>query len=377
MKRIVFGLLAMAVLVCALSVPVAAEDSSSPFIIVYKRFNSDGTLNDTVYRAPISESFLTSVGVYGIQITGFQFSPTIANGLDSVVFNFRVSGFISGETGAWTLSWPNGASFGTSDYATKIYCSYVASGRDTEPLVFGDTVYYPANNSAVFQLSYQTNNLTATTTNRFAIDLNTPMNIKPSGSAAGRAFWPYISDIHMQVGNGLANQFYLNSIDFTGSLSGFLFGSYSWMQISYDSDDESLVQTENHGNWFQAVLGLLQSATADMQAQAAEQERAKDAGAMDALDNAYERSSFGGLSDFADVDVLADGFDLDVLDNNADGANDWFSQTNKDWLDNVSRSRSDDNFVSFYSGHISDIIGFFGDDDSTARIILPEDGDTR
>lgn len=353
-RRFLAVLLSLALVASVFVLSVSAEDSSSPFIIVYKRLNSDGSVNNTVYKAPLAESFMTSIGIYGIQITGFEFSPTIFNGLDSIILDFRLSGFIPDEENAWALQWPTGASLGTSDSATKIYCSYAISGRDETPLEYGNTIYYPSNNTAVFQLSYQTYNLSSTTTNRFSISLNSPMTIKPSGANAGRAFWPYISDIHVQIGNGLANQFYLNSISFNGSVSGALFGVYAWQEISYNSNDNSLVTTSKSGNFFQAVLGLLQSMNADAQAQAAQQEKAKDNGAMDALDNAYDHSSFWDLLHFTDFSDFGDYDDDSMSDLGSDSWFDWFSGSTRDDLDTVSRNRDyNDNFISFYDSHMN------------------------
>ena len=362
-RKLIAIFLSLAVMASAFIFSVSAEDSSSPFILVYKRLNSDGSVNDTVYKAPLSESFMTSIGIYGIQITGFEFSPTIFNGLDSVVLNFRISGFIPDETNSWALQWPAGNSLGTSDYATKIYCSYAVSGRDETPLVYGNTIYYPCNNTAVFQLSYQTNNLNSTTSNRFSISLNTPMIIKPSGANAGRAFWPYISDIHLQIGNGLANQYYLNSINFNNSISGFLFGVYNWLEVSYDSSNDSLVTTQKSGNYFQALLGLIQSMTADAQSQAAQQEKARDSGAMDALDDAYDNSgsSFGSLSDFGSIGQIAnwdsDAYNDDIEDNILG----WFSNTTKNNIDNVLVNREDLHIVDFYSQNLEEILEVIGD----------------
>lgn len=357
-RRIIAVLLSVAVVCSFILFSVSADDSSSPFILVYKRFNSDGTLSDTVYKAPISESFITSIGIYGIQITGFEFSPTVANGLDSVVLDFRLSGFISDGTNSWALAWPSGASLGTSDYATKIYCSYSVSGRDSTPLVYDSTVYYPSNNTAIFQLSYQTSNLNVTSQNRFSISLNTPMNIKPSGASAGRAFWPYISDIHLQIGNGLANQYYLSGINFNSSISAALFGAYTWTAITYNENTGQFDSSPQSGNWFQALLGSITSLGADMQSQVAQQEKANEAGAGDALDDAYDGvgSSFGSLSDFSDVDEVAN-WDFDTFSDSAtEGIFSWFSQATKDDLDTVQKNR-DLIIVDFYSSHIAEIEG--------------------
>lgn len=368
-RRLLAVLLSLAVMASVFVFSVSAEDSSVPYIILYKRYNADGTLGSTVYSAPVSESFMTSVGIYGIQITGFKFSPSIFNGLDSVVLNFRFSAFISGSNvQSLAMQWPAGASLGTSDYAEKIYCSYQTSGRGDLPLQYDNTIYSPSSNSIIMQLSFQTKNLSSTTTNSFQLNLSSPMDIKASGAHAGEAFWPYISDIHLQLGNGLANQFYLNNISFNNSISGFLFGSYSWQEISYDPNNDSLVTSSHTGNYFQALLGLLQSMTADAQSQAAQQEKAKDNGAMDALDNAYDHSSFWDLLHFTDFADFGS-YDDDALEDIGENSwLDWFSNSTKDDLDTVVRTRDyDDNFISFYVlnlGQIEDkISGMLGGDD--------------
>ena len=122
-RRILALLLSLA-LVSSFFIISTSADDSSPYIMVYKRYNADGTLGDTLFRVPIAESFITPIGIYGMQIVGFEFAPSILNNQDYVTLAFRLSGFYASTSyNPLALSWPNGASFGTSDYASSIFCS--------------------------------------------------------------------------------------------------------------------------------------------------------------------------------------------------------------------------------------------------------------
>ena len=71
-RRILALLLSLA-LVSSFFIISTSADDSSPYIMVYKRYNADGTLGDTLFRVPIAESFITPIGIYGMQIVGFEF----------------------------------------------------------------------------------------------------------------------------------------------------------------------------------------------------------------------------------------------------------------------------------------------------------------
>ena len=135
------------------------------------------------------------------------------------------------------------------------------------------------------------------------------------------------------------------------------------MEVSYDSSNDSLVTTQKSGNYFQALLGLIQSMTADAQSQAAQQEKARDSGAMDALDDAYDNSgsSFGSLSDFGSIGQIAnwdsDAYNDDIEDNILG----WFSNTTKNNIDNVLVNREDLHIVDFYSQNLEEILEVIGD----------------
>ena len=120
-------ILALALLVPLCAFSVSAQESV-PYIIIYKRYNSDGTIGDTEYTAPVADGFISATGLYGISIVGFKFSPSIFNGLDSIVLDFRIAGYFSGSSvTSLAMAWPSGATLGTSDYASKIYASYTIS----------------------------------------------------------------------------------------------------------------------------------------------------------------------------------------------------------------------------------------------------------
>ena len=356
-RRILALLLSLA-LVSSFFIISTSADDSSPYIMVYKRYNADGTLGDTLFRVPIAESFITPIGIYGMQIVGFEFAPSILNNQDYVTLAFRLSGFYASTSyNPLALSWPNGASFGTSDYASSIFCSYTGSGRCSEPLIFDQTIYNPSTNSAIFKLVFQTNDITRpSSTQRYTINLNNPMSIKPSGSSAGVAFWPYISDISVMIGSGLENQFYLDSLSFQSAFTSALFSSYTWQAITYNESTGNFDSTTQSGTWFDALLGSIQSLSADMQAQVAQQEKANEAGADDALDDAYDNvgSSFGSLSDFSGIGSIAN-WDFDSFSYSAsEGLLSWFSTDTRDDIDTVPRTR-DQNIVDFYSSHIQAI----------------------
>lgn len=141
--------------------------------------------------------------------------------------------------------------------------------------------------------------------------------------------------------------------------------NYSYTEISYDSQNMEFTSTNKVGTFWDALLGSVKSLNADAQAQAEQQEKAKDAGAMDALDNAYGHSSFWDLLHFTDFADFGR-YDDDALEDIGDNSwLDWFSNNTKDDLDTVIRTRDyDDNFISFYDlnmGQIEDkLYGMLG-----------------
>ena len=152
-----------------------------------------------------------------------------------------------------------------------------------------------------------------------------------------------------------------NIKDYTGNISSkcnTLFNSsYTWTQLSYNTSSEAIEASQETGNWFDAVLGSIQSISSDAEAQAAQQQKAMDAGAGDALDDVYNSmgsSSFGALSDFTDLTDLGNWNSGSYDTNSSNLLIGWFSQANKNAISNIPQTRDND-IIDFYHQNIIDI----------------------
>lgn len=153
----------------------------------------------------------------------------------------------------------------------------------------------------------------------------------------------------------VSSNYFDYATNYMGGIASALFDIYSWTQLSYDPDTGNIVQNASTGNYFAALLGSIQSLNADAQAQAAEQEKANEVGAGDALDTAFDSvgSSFGSLGDLSGLGELG-GFNGDAMGNaGSAGLLDWFSQRTADSIDAVPQKKEPLDIIDFYSGKIS------------------------
>lgn len=157
---------------------------------------------------------------------------------------------------------------------------------------------------------------------------------------------------------------YINQ--FNNSLSNKLFSNYSFSKISYNNQLGRLETSNSSGDYFDALLGSLQSISADAEAQAAIQEKANNAGAADALDNAYNSlgsSSFGSLSDLSGIGNIASWNGNNFGSASNDGFLGWFSQENLNAIDSVPQSRTSNDIINFYNNNLNEILDGIGGDD--------------
>lgn len=161
----------------------------------------------------------------------------------------------------------------------------------------------------------------------------------------------------------LAELGYIHS--FYNSVNTELFDTYLWTQVSYDETTGQLVSNQASGNYFDALLGSIQSISSDAQQRSAMQEKASDAGADDALDAAYDGvgSSFGKLTDFSDLSDMGSWNGTSFSNQAEGGLLSWFSQACKDDIDTVPRTREPLDIIDVYTGHIEEYYAALGDDD--------------
>lgn len=164
----------------------------------------------------------------------------------------------------------------------------------------------------------------------------------------------YASNFY-QINNGIGG-LHNDLVQLTGIFRPLSFLNWNYQLVDRTDPDYPVVSNQT-GTWFQAILGTL-SAISDPVIQQVEQEqKAQEAGAMDALDVAYDSvgSSFGLLGDFAGLGELG-AFDGDTF--GAEGEHsilDWFSTATKNSIDNVAPSRrNQEPIVDFYHSKIEE-----------------------
>lgn len=131
--------------------------------------------------------------------------------------------------------------------------------------------------------------------------------------------------------------------------------SFTYQSISYNDHDVNI--TEESAPWYIALLNSIKSIVAPVAEQADQEQKAKDVGAFDAMDEGYSRSNFWALIDIFEITDFGDYDDDVIADASDDGPFDWFSNYNKSQLDTVDqRKLPDDDFISFYDDNIEDIL---------------------
>lgn len=129
--------------------------------------------------------------------------------------------------------------------------------------------------------------------------------------------------------------------------------TFDYVSISYDAEGNASTGT-GKTTWYQALLNTINSLTMPFKEQVEQEQKAKDAGADDALDLAYDSvgSSFGALGDFSGLGSLGS-FDGDALGQaGTGGLLSWFSKENADAIDAVPRSKAPEDIVDFYTPKI-------------------------
>ena len=171
---------------------------------------------------------------------------------------------------------------------------------------------------------------------------------------------------------GLWNSYYLLMERTSGYLSDLrrkmtVTSTFDYVSISYDNDGNATTGT-GKTTWYQALLNTLNSLTMPFKEQVEQEQKAKDAGADDALDLAYDSvgSSFGALGDFSGLGSLAT-FNGDTLGSaGTGGLLSWFSQENANSIDAVPRSRAPENIIDFYTDKIEKYREEVSSDDGSA-----------
>lgn len=141
--------------------------------------------------------------------------------------------------------------------------------------------------------------------------------------------------------------------------------TFDFNSVSYDDQGNATV-LQGKTTWYQAILNTLNSLAAPVAKQAQMEQVAKEAGANDALDTAYDSlgDSFGALGDFSGLGSLGS-FDGNALGSSGqNGLLAWFSQTNADAIDAVPKSKAPNDIIDFYSGKIVSYLEEVSSDDS-------------
>lgn len=162
----------------------------------------------------------------------------------------------------------------------------------------------------------------------------------------------------------------LSIAEHTASLLFRLTDNDIWRVSSdYYDDDGNFHSSRIVTSWYGAIFQLLSNIYAPIQRQAQQEQRAKDAGALDALDSAYDaasdKTSFWDMLDIINIGDIGD-YDDDALDSaGSDSILSWFSHaTDYDINGSKKYFSSDPNeqIVDFYSSNQEDILSYFGGD---------------
>lgn len=377
-RRIISGLVVLGLsLACISSITFFAyADESGQLSVLFRYISQDGTVSSQ-YQRTIQEGWLYTSGLYGIQIDGFQYRPRKPEDSENIYFAFRLSAY-SSDNSAFSLDVSNSSITHTvtAGFFDNCYVRSIPSGRGSDlPASLTGTDWRPASKtSSWFIRATAKRNENPSNSAAYNITLNTPYQIKPTNNGA---IWFYLDNIYFSISSAIELNYYLEALPILSNIltyfediyNNLLTSIYQWQQITYNPVTDEFEVNDSNGNYFEALLGAIQSLNADALSQAVQQNKAKEAGAEDALDNAYDSvgSSFGSLGDLSGLGSLGS-FDGDVLGNaGSGGLLSWFSQDTLDSIDSVPRTRKPDNIIDFYSGKIQSYMEeVSSDDDSTA-----------
>lgn len=216
----------------------------------------------------------------------------------------------------------------------------------------------------------------------FDLDKSVTFTYNPGTQAGQHVLWIVFYDVQVVADyNWLWYQlntylnayqgYFINLIQNTYDMLNHLTGQSIWTvsRDQYDEDGNFIGGQEVQVTWYDAIYQLLSNLYAPVKVQSEQEQKAKEAGAIDALDDAYnaadDAGSFWDLIPFIGFAGFGD-YDDDAASNLGTGSiTDWFSDTNKGWLENVPIQRYvDDDFVDFYQQNIYDINGLLGDQTS-------------
>lgn len=386
-RRLITVLLSLALVASAFVISVSAEQSSIsdfPLIQLIVQKSGDGVNWGGDNYLDLTSGLQSQLYVNYLRITGIRVNmPNVTD--STFYFRFRY-GMVTRETEVIhrTISYTGvaGAKGNTSSNANVSLSGWgnYSSAQNYEAQINSTQWFMSSNTSCIFSgiITFGDQPANGWVTFTFG----TPMTFTLSGNdkkpldilvdyfqsyTNQQAFLQDNFDLlHNSLGSLItaANNIY-SVVSYFGTLDN---SNYSYTEISYDAENMEFTTNDKTGTYWDALLGSVKSLNADAEAQAAQQEKAKDAGTMDALDNAYEHSSFWDLLHFTDFADFGD-YDDDALEDIGENSwLNWFSGTTRNDLDTVARTRDfDDNFFSFYDlnmGLIEDkLSGMLGGDD--------------
>ena len=401
-RRIFAIVLSLAVFTSFFVFSASADDSTVGFFQAQVSFlYESGEWSNSQWISVSDQSFLNLSGTTVAKqwrITAFRFYPGYTQNLD-LWFTFSVGMFHNStnlQYGYFTPT-PNGSHSGTiNNSSMSQFLCFTTTGGDYEPTIepYNTDFFKHTRNCLNFSVRLRSNatydignanQATFTLTNPILISANNNADTQIVPFFFNCNFWAnydYLLNYHF--GNIQTTLTGLNTL-LTNNLPSiksscstintavqnmndrldFLFtNTYYWNQVEYDSLTEQLTTTSQSGDFFNALLGSIQSISADSEAQAAMQEKANSKGAGDALDDAYDSagSSFGSLSDFSGISDAAPWSPSQFSDRTESGFLSWFSSATKNSIDAVPRSRApgDEDIVDFYSSNLNDIINSLG-----------------
>lgn len=386
-RRFISVLLSLALVASAFVFSVSAEQSSIsdfPLIQLVVQKSGDGVTWGGDNYLDLTSGLQSQLYVNYIRITGIRVNmPHVTD--STFYFRFRY-GMVTRETEIIhrTISYTGvaGAKGNTSSNPNVSLSGWgnYSSAQNYEAQINATQWFMSSNTSCIFSGMITFGDQPANSWVTFTF--GTPMTFTLSGNdkrpldifvdyfqsyTNQQAFLQDNFDLlHNSLGSLVtaANNIY-SVVSYFGTLDN---SNYSYTEISYDDENMEFTATDKTGTYWDALLGSVKSLNADAQAQAAQQEKAKDSGAMDALDDAYDKAddklSFWSFLDIIDVGDIGE-YDDDALeDAGQDSIIDWFSNACKNDIEgqviNPLTRDPDNEIVDFYSDNLDSIFSYFG-----------------
>lgn len=366
-KMLTSLLLVIAIVITSISFSVNAEDDIFAEFNLFVKWNEGSAVTMPVHNGSSINLSITDTEFHNLEFYSIQFKKKPNSSYCNLSFDIHFYYYptsVTMLTGGATVQNVN------MDF-TWYQCTL-------DPIPFGNFSYYPLGYAASLQTRFSTSdtNRTIGSTIRLkasALPQNTTIVRVVIDNVSSNTQLNFVLNYILDCQNTLLSPL-LNLVDYTLLFLQRLTedNSFSVSVDYYDSDGNFIQGEKIRTTWYNAIYQLLSNMYAPVQLQSEQEQKAKEAGAMDALDDAYEAAddagSFWDLIPFIGFVGFGDYDDDAASDLGTGSITDWFSSTNQGWLDNVPPAPKSDpeEFIDFYQQNLNDIEDLLGSEVSNS-----------